>query len=337
MPPRYSSVLDHQALCQKHARQFKGRYLNMLTTYSDQLSDADARRALARNQAGLNWHIESMHRFPPYFVSKAIMQVASEAAKELPDWTPMPDLFPTPSGFMLLEGGYELPNTPDGSEDSDLYRPGEFYLSAISWEPVTFGPDDPEQPSEGEGVHLLWWVHSRVFHPGRMHERDFVHVPNGMAIWPFGDNCSGPPKITGMEEGKEYTPEQIAELNLDSEMQRAITGTILLFMNQTITIQRKMLPDRATRRRIEQESKGQRTAPEIRVVQFRREERTMHPSDYGHTDRKLNVQFVTSGHWKQQPYGPRHSLRRPQWIDAYWKGPEDAPIKNTSVIRAVVR
>lgn len=44
------------------------------------------------------------------------------------------------------------------------------------------------------------------------------------------------------------------------------------------------------------------------------------------SDRRLKVRTVVTPHWTHQPYGPRSSLRRLQWIATHWKGPEDAPV-----------
>lgn len=38
------------------------------------------------------------------------------------------------------------------------------------------------------------------------------------------------------------------------------------------------------------------------------------------------VQFLVRGHWRNQSHGPRHSLRRVQWIEPFWKGPEEARV-----------
>jgi len=38
------------------------------------------------------------------------------------------------------------------------------------------------------------------------------------------------------------------------------------------------------------------------------------------------VQFLVRGHWRNQAHGPRMSLRRQQWIQAFWKGPEESAI-----------
>jgi hypothetical protein len=44
------------------------------------------------------------------------------------------------------------------------------------------------------------------------------------------------------------------------------------------------------------------------------------------TARELKVQSLTRGYYRRQPHGPKLSLRRRQWIEPYWRGPEDAPI-----------
>jgi len=44
------------------------------------------------------------------------------------------------------------------------------------------------------------------------------------------------------------------------------------------------------------------------------------------TGRKLKVRTARSPHWTHQPYGPRSSRRRLQWIATHWMGPEDAPV-----------
>jgi hypothetical protein len=38
------------------------------------------------------------------------------------------------------------------------------------------------------------------------------------------------------------------------------------------------------------------------------------------------VQFLVRGHWRNQAHGPRRSLRRVQWIEPFWKGPEEARV-----------
>jgi hypothetical protein len=46
----------------------------------------------------------------------------------------------------------------------------------------------------------------------------------------------------------------------------------------------------------------------------------------GKAGSSLAIQLVVSGHWKQVVHGTGGTLRRRQFIEPYWKGPEDAPI-----------
>lgn len=50
---------------------------------------------------------------------------------------------------------------------------------------------------------------------------------------------------------------------------------------------------------------------------------------------QLRVRTRVSGHWRNQPYGPRHSLRRRQWIVPFWRGPEDGPLGPTKHLLTV--
>lgn len=39
-----------------------------------------------------------------------------------------------------------------------------------------------------------------------------------------------------------------------------------------------------------------------------------------------STQVLVRGFWRMQPHGPKSSLRRPQFIEPFWRGAEDAPI-----------
>lgn len=41
---------------------------------------------------------------------------------------------------------------------------------------------------------------------------------------------------------------------------------------------------------------------------------------------RLRHRVIVRGHWRNQAYGPRRSLRRRIWVDEYVKGPDDAPL-----------
>lgn len=46
---------------------------------------------------------------------------------------------------------------------------------------------------------------------------------------------------------------------------------------------------------------------------------------------QLTVRVLVTGHWRNQPYGPGHSLRKLIWIEPYWKGrDDDESVANTT-------
>lgn len=48
---------------------------------------------------------------------------------------------------------------------------------------------------------------------------------------------------------------------------------------------------------------------------------------------RYSHRFIVRGCWRNQAYGPRHSLRRRQWIPPYVKGPADRPL----IVKETVR
>lgn len=80
------------------------------------------------------------------------------------------------------------------------------------------------------------------------------------------------------------------------------------------------------------EREGRHGPPEQRVFQLGRtiqldcRDKVREYIEGERTERTLKVQTLVRGYYRQQPYGPRNSLRRKQWVLPYYKGPEDAPI-----------
>lgn len=83
--------------------------------------------------------------------------------------------------------------------------------------------------------------------------------------------------------------------------------------------------------------KGKRALPgltsagfDVRVVDVHSPKRSTEPSGEGRQvdwTHRWTVGLETGGFWRQQAYGPNHSLRRPMLIAPYIKGPADKPLK----------
>lgn len=50
------------------------------------------------------------------------------------------------------------------------------------------------------------------------------------------------------------------------------------------------------------------------------------------TGRRLTTRHVVRGHWTHQPYGPKRSLRRLQWVAPFIRGPEGSPFVGTDTV-----
>ena len=85
-------------------------------------------------------------------------------------------------------------------------------------------------------------------------------------------------------------------------------------------------------RKLARRSKGR--IPTIEIVQLRRTERG--PTTGGGTSRSYSVRFIVHGHWRNQWYS-RAGVHAPKWIEAYVKGPHNAPLKESLRVYDVSR
>lgn len=82
----------------------------------------------------------------------------------------------------------------------------------------------------------------------------------------------------------------------------------------------------------------QRFDPEIRKVKMLVLRENLHrPSGSADDDervrREYSHRFIVRGFWRDQVYGPNHSLRRRQWIPPFVKGPADKPLICKETVR----
>jgi hypothetical protein len=112
------------------------------------------------------------------------------------------------------------------------------------------------------------------------------------------------------------------------DVQAWLTGQLRLFgagvallRQRLLVAERPELP-RAERRRL---ARLDRDPSDLYVVRLRRTSTRAHDDEGRAID--WSCRWFVRGHWTQQPYGPRASLRRAQWIPTYVKGPEDKPLR----------
>ncbi|MEV4545252.1 hypothetical protein [Micromonospora echinaurantiaca] len=111
-----------------------------------------------------------------------------------------------------------------------------------------------------------------------------------------------------------------------------LVATWLLIAQQAAEITTANL-DKAVRKTY---ARTNRPAPEVRIVRIRANRGTTPPSARsapGDQRRFQTSRFWVSGHWRNQPYGPGRTLRRPIYISPFLRGPEEAPIKLSTTVR----
>ena len=82
----------------------------------------------------------------------------------------------------------------------------------------------------------------------------------------------------------------------------------------------------------------QRFDPEIRKVKMLVLRENLHrpggsADDDERVRREYSHRFIVRGFWRDQAYGPNHSLRRRQWIPPFVKGPADKPLVCKETVR----
>lgn len=65
---------------------------------------------------------------------------------------------------------------------------------------------------------------------------------------------------------------------------------------------------------------------DVTLIDLRRVQTVRDDHDPAGSGRGYHRRWIVGGHWRQQPFGPRGSQRRPTWIAPHVKGPPDAPL-----------
>lgn len=184
-----------------------------------------------------------------------------------------------------------------------------------------------------------------------------VHVPIEACVWgPHGDDCLIWTLISrrrlasmirpGVELIEELTPpyiplygvtvpittEPVPMADIDPQaplpVVQALAAAWLLMQQPQLIDRTAERPSKTVQRSY---TRTGQPAPEVTVVDLRRQyvpqDRDQDTDDQ--PGRRYRHRWVVSGHWRNQPHGPGRELRRQQWIPAYVKGPDGAPLLAT--------
>lgn len=111
---------------------------------------------------------------------------------------------------------------------------------------------------------------------------------------------------------------QSSAVGVISESSRIMLAVITALGHRLTRVAPPVTANRGERRRVHRE------LPSLRVLQLSTGASVQRTEHTGTVE--WSRRWMVRGHWRLQPYGPRRTLRRAQWIDPYVKGPEDKPL-----------
>lgn len=127
------------------------------------------------------------------------------------------------------------------------------------------------------------------------------------------------------------TTEPVPMAEVDADMRPvlpALAASWLLMRQPQLVDRTHERADKAARRNA---ARGGLANPDVTIVDLRRQyaPQDADPAEGVEGGRRYRRRWVVSGHWRNQPHGPGRAQRRQQWIPAYVKGPDGAPLLAT--------
>lgn len=227
-----------------------------------------------------------------YWISKEFTHRAVRGARRLTDLTVTREDLPCDHGFIVFDAPIFEMRTSEG-----YLMP----LTALSWTLVPTG---------------IWFTpYVRTEHtPGAdpAHVERYTQLIGHYLPWASG---GGAPFSQITSDGS------VAHENI------AILLSVFMFINTERVTEITEQPLSQGQRRAYKHTDGEtHRAPTVRVVDIRRKPRGK-TLVAGEPRGAIDYQMEVTGYAKMQHYGPARGLRKRIWVDSYWKGPEDAPVR----------
>lgn len=263
-----------------------------------------------------------------YFVSDDMVQVATYAARRMPNQAIIESDAPSPHGFLVFE-------TPIVIRD---VRGRDCTVAAYRWS------KRQARTADGKDTFgFFWTVYSDVTddrdeYAATARKNDRVRrawTPRFMILAEDFEGF-GMGELDAREISERYDERGVPHKMVDIEeglfYMRRLPQALWSLMGQRIANVSSERAARAERRRMERS--GMLSDRPIRVVRLRRESSVV--TDAGQTTVDWAHRWIVEGHWRNQ-WLPSKSAHRLQWIAPYVKGPEDKPLVVKPTVNALVR
>lgn len=256
---------------------------------------------------------QMIERAEPIYVGMEVAEMIDHAR-----WSWQPEeLMPgdpfVPSGFAILPKPIYIEDAPDREGKIYQYKEG-IPIRAISWLPM-----HTEDLSAG-CVWISYYVHIDDDPPGAWSEEEIAEIRRISPLmighqwqWTWGRN-----PVEGAALTYENETEEAGRLR--ALQQAALIQTFWRIGQQTVPVK-----ERAPRGLWRDSKRKGVEHRDIKILLLRRG-RDNH--EHEPTGRQMRVRSITSGHWRNQPYGGKNEEKyyRQIWINPYVRGPENAPL-----------
>jgi hypothetical protein len=249
----------------------------------------------------VGWERETLQTAALWYVGGDMCDLLVGAAPGLPSVELTRELCPDPEGLVVFE---RCLIGLDAEGSGAAVATGAMLWGRAKW----LNPWGPPLP--GLGVT----IYRPVLRAG------LAMMPIGSLVWPLGFAADYP------LAGDPATDASMAE-----DRRRLAALWLLSAQPGLATTTEAALPRHVVRRA---QRAGQ--LPRVRVVRLR-EAPGDHRGAQSEGGRTYHHRWAVAGHWRQQAWGPRHSQRRPTYINPYLKGPEGAPLVDRPVVKAWTR
>lgn len=274
-----------------------------------------------------------------YFVSAEMMPLVNWAAAGLDDTDHYQrDLWPTDYGFLYFE---------DGLLGKEIW--GRTTVTrAISWGRVGAGMLDDAGNNVGAGTLLVFYtditdkrdeVNADVYdkqeaqNMGDLHVHHIAFVSEEARVGSAIVNIKE--QLGGDEAADAYMKYAVGDMMLTDTAPNKNRWllALLMLLNQTVTSVERHEADRQTAKRF----KRMNLPSKYTVVRLRRHANANRQE--GETLVQWTHRWVVRGHWRNQPYkdGDGSTAYKRIWISPFIKGPDDAPLKQSEKVYALVR
>lgn len=259
-----------------------------------------------------------------WYATEAVTELVDRSAKTLPPTTLCDDLVPVNWGLVVF--ARPLIGT-------DCQTGLEIPIRALLWGVTRYLP----LPG-GYSARYGLYANEECEHEPDGLERAvtiscYRHYPE------YGDwGPTGRSDWRWMTDTQAQTSELHTQRQTDSMAEeRRWLAALWLLSSQPLLSANTVKAPKAERRR--QERAGATQSTDVREIDVRQRPRPERDEESGGRQVDWSCRWIVGGEdggfWRQQPYGPGQSLRRPVWIAPFVKGPADKPLKVRDEVHVV--